>query len=660
MNNELKKTSIPEESIDTVKQLGYSLVDTADKMNSVSKQSALHRFPQMIKDSFKLNEDGQLPALNKFSDIFRNTIGSMPMKVMDFMKLDESGSLKGISSLKEKIRNASNTKMTAPDTSAVDEQISKIKREITRLRETMQNQIHLGKFDSAEDTYQDILMATKALKQYEGIKNQAFQSTEKVSAFKRALAGIKGSAKSINSVKKSFNDVSKAVQDAKSMANKAIHPLRTLRELMSGTSNQASKGMSWGKMLGSSLMYSTIFGAISQIKEAIKAGSDNLVQYSSAYNKSISGMVTSLLYLKNAWAAAFAPIINVVAPYISKFIDMIAGALNAVGQFTAALTGKGHVVQAKKAWYDYGKSLESTGNSASKTSKKLKDAKKAAKDLENYTLGIDELHVIQPNKDDSSSTDPNSDSGKYTGPSPSEMFETIEVPNSMNKLSDMFKEAIKNSDFTDIGRMISDKLANALEGIKWNNIYQHADNFGKDLATFLNGLITPRLFYDLGATIAGAINTALHAANSFAINFDWSNFGSSIASSIQGFFENWDAGLTGETFSNFFSGIFDAMTGFLDTLGETNTFETIGQKIVDFLCGVKWGKMGWSLFGFFKALSKALVDFPSDFAKGVAKGILKHIFGDKFDEEAQKKVEKAFKAIKKFTGTQMENLFTPL
>lgn len=652
LSDNLKKVSVPKEAIDDAQQLGYRLADTADKMNSVSKQSVFHKFPQMMKDSFKMNEDGQLPALQKFSDTFRKSIGSMPTKVMDFMKLDESGSIKGISSLKEKIRDASNTKMKAPDTSAIDEQISKIKREISQLRETMQSEIHLGKFDSAEDTYQDILMATKALKQYEGIKNQAFQSTEKVSAFKRALTGIKGSAKSINSAKKSFNDVSKAIQNARGMASKAIHPFRTLKEMISGVNNSGNKGMSWGRMLGSSLMFSTIFGAISQIKEAIKAGSDNLVQYSSAYNKSISGMVTSLLYLKNAWAAAFAPVVNVVAPYISKFIDMIAGALNAVGQFTAALTGKGRVVQAKKAWYNYGKSLEDTGD-------KIKDTTKKAKDLQNYLLGIDELNVLQPNTDKNDGSNSGSN-GKYTGPSPSEMFETIEVPNSMKDLAKMFKEAIKNSDFTDIGRMISDKLANALEGIKWNNIYQHADNFGKDLATFLNGLITPRLFYDLGATIAGAINTALHAANSFAINFDWSNFGSSIASSIQGFFENWDAGLTGETFSNFFSGIFDAMTEFLDTLGETNTFETIGQKIVDFLCGVKWGKMGWSLFGFFKALSKALVDFPSDFAKGVAKGILKHIFGDKFDEEAQKKVEKAFKAIKKFTGTQMENLFPPL
>ena len=569
--------------------------------------------------------------------------------------------------------NEFNSELQKPAIGTYEDRIKGLKAELSELS----NQ-GFGQYDPQYDAIaKELADVTYAKKQYDAAMRDSAKAdfgkveaeetgdaleraTKKANFFSRALDRIKNSAKSVNSAEKSFNNISKSIQNAKNMANKAMHPLRTLRELMSGTSNQASKGMSWGRMIGSSLMFSTIFGAISQIKEAIKAGSDNLVQYSSAYNKSISGMVSSLLYLKNAWAAAFAPIINVVAPYISKFIDMIAGALNAVGQFTAALTGKGHVAQAKKAWYDYGKSLESTGKSASNTSKKLKDAKKAAKDLENYTLGIDELHVIQPNKDDSSSTDPNSGSGKYTGPSPSEMFETIEVPNSMNKLSDMFKEAIKNSDFTDIGRMISNKLANALEGIKWNNIYQHADNFGKDLATFLNGLITPRLFYDLGATIAGAINTALHAANSFAINFDWSNFGSSIASSIQGFFENWDAGLTGETFSNFFSGIFDAMTGFLNTLDETNTFETIGQKIVDLLCGVKWGKMGWSLFGFFKALSKALVDFPSDFAKGVAKGILKHIFGDKFDEEAQKKVEKAFKAIKKFTGTQMENLFPPL
>lgn len=640
LSDNLKKVSVPNETLDDAKQLGYRLADTADKMNSVSKQSVFHKFPQMMKDSFKMNEDGQLPALQKFSDTFRKSIGGMPVKVMDFMKLDESGSLKGISSLKEKIRNASNTKMKAPDTSAIDEQISSVEREISRMKAILQNQINLGDIESAEETHQEILTLIKDLKQFQSIKNQAFQSTEKVSAFKRALAGIKGSAKSINSAKKSFNDVSKAIQNARSMASKAIHPFRTLKEMISGANNSGNKGMSWGRMLGSSLMFSTVFGAISQIKEAIKAGSDNLVQYSSAYNKSISGMVTSLLYLKNAWAAAFAPVVNVVAPYISRFIDMIAGALNAVGQFTAALTGKGRVVQAKKAWYNYGKSLEDTGD-------KIKDTTKKAKDLQNYLLGIDELNVLQPNTDSNSGSGSSGSGGKYTGPSASEMFETIEVPNSMNKLAEMFKDAIAKSDFTDIGRMISNKLSNALESIDWKSVYHHADNFGKDLATFLNGLITPRLFYDLGATIAGAINTAFHAANSFAINFDWSNLGASLASSITGFFENWDAGLTGETFGNFFSGIFDAMTSFLKKLSSDDTFKTIGQQLVNLLCGIDWKKCIWNLVAFFSAFNNALLDFPTDFVEGIGEAIVEHITGSKFDEEARKKFEEKFAPIKK-------------
>lgn len=640
LSDNLKKVSVPNEALDDAKQLGYRLADTADKMNSVSKQSVFHKLPQMMKDSFKMNEDGELPALQKFSDTFRKSIGGMPVKVMDFMKLDESGSLKGISSLKEKIRSASNTKMKAPDTSAIDEQISSVEREILRMKAILQNQINLGDIESAEETHQEILTLIKDLKQFQSIKNQAFQSTEKVSAFKRALTGIKSSAKSINSAKKSFNDVSKAIQNARGMASKAIHPFRTLKEMISGANNSGNKGMSWGRMLGSSLMFSTIFGAISQVKEAIKAGSDNLVQYSSAYNKSISGMVTSLLYLKNAWAAAFAPVVNVVAPYISKFIDMIAGALNAVGQFTAALTGKGRVVQAKKAWYNYGKSLEDTGD-------KIKDTTKKAKDLQNYLLGIDELNVLQPNTDSNSGSGTSGSGGKYTGPSASEMFETIEVPNSMNKLAEMFKDAIAKSDFTDIGRMISNKLSNALESIDWKSVYHHADNFGKDLATFLNGLITPRLFYDLGATIAGAINTAFHAANAFAINFDWSNLGASLASSITGFFENWDAGLTGETFSNFFTGIFDAITAFVNKLNADDTFKTVGQKLVDLLCGVKWGDMAWSLAGFFTTFYNALIDFPADFTEGIAEALVEHIAGSKFDEEARKKFEEKMAPIKK-------------
>nr|DAH22100.1 MAG TPA: minor tail protein [Caudoviricetes sp.] len=444
------------------------------------------------------------------------------------------------------------------------------------------------------------------------------EEAKEASKLSKILSGTQKVSKSLSST---FGKMGKTVGGVVSKA-------KDLKNLITKT-NKSGGQMSMGRMLGMSLVFSTVFSALSAINNAIKEGSNNLVQYSSDYNKSISGIVTSLLYLKNAWAAAFAPIINVVGPYISAFIDMLARAMNMVGQFTAALTGKGTVVQAKKAWKDYAASLDTTKNSA-------KDASDALKDLMNYTLGIDELNVIPKSSSGSSGS---GSPGSTATPSPSDMFETIEVSDSMNKLAEMFKKALKDSDFTDIGRMLSNKLSSAMESIEWQKIYHKADNFGKDLATFLNGLITPRLFYDLGNTIAGSINTALHSINSFEISFDWKNLGNSLASGLKGFFENWDAGLTGATLSHFASGVLEALKGAIDGLQDDKTFEQIGQKIVDFICGIDWGKIAWDLSGLMVSLANAIINLPNDFLRGVLIGFFTNVF-DMSEEKVEAKLPK--------------------
>lgn len=460
-------------------------------------------------------------------------------------------------------------------------------------------------------------------------------ATRQAGLFKRALNGIKGSSKKINSVKKDFDNVGKSIKNTVKIAKSALHPLRSLRGVLSGESG--TRRMSMGRMLGSSLLFNSVFKTISTIQNAIKEGSDNLVQYSSEYNYSISSMVSSLLYLKNAWAAAFSPIVNVVAPYISQFVDMMASALNSVGQFMAALTGKGFAVQAKKVWKDYAAGLDTAKDSAS-------GAKKELEDLKNYTLGIDELNVIQP-KDDSDSGSGSGSSGSGGAEiSPSDMFETIEVSDSMSTLVEKFKEAIAKSDFTEIGQMIGDKLAGAMEGINWDSVYQKASNFGKDLATFLNGLISPRLFYDVGETVANSINTAFHAVDAFAINFDWSNLGESLAKSLKGFFKNWDARLTADTFSNLVKGILNAIKSSVDAIGNDDVFKDIGQKIVDFIVGIDWKGLTYDLVGFFDSLFDALIDFPQDFARGFMEELIKELFGVEVEIPS---VPKAFKDIVK-------------
>lgn len=561
------------------------------------------------------------------------TLGNIPSQVKEI-----PGKIKEIfGNLKAKIQESSGVKMQPPDSSEIETTLKRIQSEIAITKEAIRQAFSAGDLAGVEELSAGLKELEKSQRAYTKLKESVYGAAQSGNAVTRAFQAIGSIGNKANNLAKGFDKVQKSVANARKMASKAIHPFRTLKELMGGVSS-GGNGMGLGRMIGSSILFSTIFGAISQIKQAVKEGSDNLVQYSDTYNKSISGMVSSLLYLKNAWAAAFAPIINVVAPYVSAFIDMMARALNSVGQFMAALTGKGFVVQAKKAWKDYGASIADTSKNASKG---LNNTNDAAKKLKKTIFGFDELNVLASNDDTGSNGGSGSGSGSgggYTGPSPSDMFETIKVPSSMKDLADKFKEALAKSDFTDIGSMISDKLSNALESIQWNKVYRHAENFGKDIATFLNGLITPRLFYDIGKTLANSINTAFHAANAFAVNFDWSNLGTSLAASIIGFFRNWDAGLTAETFSHFGTGLLEAIKSFVDTLNGNQIFYTIGKKLVDFIFGIDWGQLTYDVVGLSLSLLNALAGLPQQLKNGIRERILEKIFDAESEEELKEKV----------------------
>lgn len=657
---------LQEQFKDSKLEVDISVMGEKELKNFISQTERRYkRLKQTLSDTVELNGSDSISGkawykANMQAMQYKNTLGEAKKAMKEFnSEIGRSalsapitrGDFSGNKAYTQNIQDASeNGLFKQYDSSVIEDYIDSFagataeantfEAQIKRLKAELSNLESQGysQYDPEYDKVaQELAEVTEAQKRYnksmresarqtmdasdiKDASNELDKATKKAGLFKRAINGIKLSSKKINSLKKSFDGVGKSIKNARKMASDAMHPFKALRNLLSGENN-SRRGMSWGRMIGSSLLFNFVFRGISAIQKAIKEGSDNLVQYSSEYNYSISSMVSSLLYLKNAWASAFSPITNDVAPYISQFIDMIASAINSVGQFMAALTGKGFAVQAKKAWKDYAAGLDTTKDSAG-------DAKKALKDLQNYTLGIDELNVIQPSN--SESTGAGSGTGSAT-PSPDDMFETVEVSNSMNKLAEMFKEAVKSSDFTGIGRMISDKLSDELEVINWKSVYKKADNFGKGLATFLNGLITPRLFYDLGKTVASSINTAFHAGNAFAINFNWDNLGESISSSIKGFFENWDAKLTAETFSNFASGTLSALRSAIEELGKNNSFEDIGQKIVDFVCGIEWGELSWDLTGLFKALFDAMIDLPMDLAKGVAESIAKDIFGVDID-----------------------------
>lgn len=188
------------------------------------------------------------------------------------------------------------------------------------------------------------------------------------------------------------------------------------------------------KMVGMSVLYSTVFQLISTIKSAFTEGMQSLAQYSQSVNANISSMMSALMQLRNAFAAAFEPILSVVAPYLATFISWLAKAINMLGQFIAALTGKGYAVQAKKVQMDYAKSLQKTAGGAGK-------AAKALKEMQDYTLGFDELHIIDTKQNDSGGADGGAGGGAGDL-LPTDMFETVEIDSKIQDLAKRFKELL--------------------------------------------------------------------------------------------------------------------------------------------------------------------------------------------------------------------------
>lgn len=498
------------------------------------------------------------------------------------------------------------------DTKKIQTYAAEIKNVKKALAELANQGLHEGDSDYDKKA-RELSLLTERQKEYNRANRQAAKSVikdEQTSTLKKMSSTFKNVTGETKKFASSFKKTISTVGKASSVIKKAINSLGKLKNSIVGVRKQSDKGMNLGRMIGSSIAFSTVFQAISLIKQAIAEGSKNLTQYSGEYNNSISSMVSSLLYLKNAWAAAFAPIVNVVAPYISSFINMLSSALNKVGQFFAALTGKTVAVQSKKVWKDYGSSLKNVGSGASDASKGLNDAAKSAKEFQDYTLGIDELN-IQPKADANTSGSGAGGSGSGGGGgtelSPQDMFETVDVTSGVSEFSKKVKEAWEKADFTEIGHIIGNKLNSALESIPWESIQETSWRIGKSIATLLNGIVeTDGLGNTIGESIGEAINSGIIGVNSFLDNTHWDSVGKFLGDGLNGVVNT----INFEKIGHFISQKWNAI------------FETIGEATRKF----DWKKFGKEVSdGFNTAISDFKWEENAKYLSDLVKGLLDSI-----------------------------------
>lgn len=464
-----------------------------------------------------------------------------------------------------------------------------------RQKELEKSGIGLG-YAEYDNNIAEIAQINSALKDYQksltytGQETKTFSKTTQ-SAFLKA-AGVVG------------NFVQRIGKGLASKAKQAVSSLKGVDK----SSNKVSKSiLKLSNMFKLMLIRMAMRAAIQGVKE----GMQNLVQYSDNANQAMSGLMTNMTYLKNSFAAAFAPILSYVAPVLNTLINLLATAVGYINQFFSALGGGNTFIRAKKANEDYAASLKKTGGAASQAGK---DAKKAL-------APFDDLVQIQQQGTDASGGG---------GASPADMFETVGIDQGISDFANKLKELFDAGDWEGIGKLLGEKINEAVQSfteyISWDNLGGRITAFVTAFTTLFNSLVASIDWYAIGIMMGTGINTLANTLYLLLTQIDWFLLGNALSQSLMGMVNTVDWNLVGATIGAYFQAQISGLLGFI--VG--TDWGAIGSAFATCLMGIT-GQIDWVQFGYLLAAGlngafALLLQFAatfdwSEFGNQVATGI---------------------------------------
>lgn len=414
-------------------------------------------------------------------------------------------------------------------------------------------------------------------------------------AAKRELSKIPGIVKgAFSSATRTVLNFGKSL--GKGLADKAKQAVSSLKGLGKSSNSVSKSILKLSNMFKLMLIRMAMRAAIQGVKE----GMQNLVQYSDSANQSMSNLMSGMTYLKNSFAAAFAPILSIVAPVLNTLINLLATAVGYINQFFSALGGGSTFVRAKKANEDYAASLKKTGGAASKAGK---DAKKAR-------APFDDLVQIQQQGADASG-------GGGGGASPSDMFETVGIDKGISGFANKLKEMFAAGDWEGIGQLIGQKINEAVQSftefISWDNIGAQITAFVTAFTTLFNSLVAKIDWYSIGVMFGTGINTIAHTLYLLLTQIEWFALGNALSQGLMGMVNTVEWGLVGATIGAYFQAQISGLLGFI--IG--TDWGAIGTALSDCIVGIadkiEWEQLGYLFAAGLNAVFDAMLQFAKDF-----------------------------------------------
>lgn len=585
---------------------GTIIIDTeinADGMKAGSKEveAAVRRMSASVND---LGTKART-ALNK--------------QVDSFLKLNKeyAAQAQKVEELKQKVAEYGKQKIPTDEYNDIQTQIDQARAKMDRLTASQEKFLAMGgnkksnaykryQYDIeelantvkyAEDELRDLENAGKAFT-FGTKAKEAAADMERLAAAERKLADMNNRiGTSYSSIKGQVDDYKNSLLKSSSTQQTASRTGRSLSKSLRDTGKSANSAkLGIGRMLGTSILFSFVFQAISGAINAMKEGFTNLAQYSGETNNSISMLMSSLETLKNSLATAFAPILNVVAPILSKFIDMLATAASYVSMFFAFLSGKSTYTKAIAVQKDYAGGLEDTAAAARDAAGATDEAADAA---ERYLSPLDDINKYTDQNTGSGGGGGSPGGGGGGGGSGSgPLFEEVPIDNEFADILDDVIEKLKQirdifmSGFWDgLGdyKPILEELQSDLESIGRSlkeiftdpDVQSAAANFAESFIYNLGRIVgsAASIGLSIAANLIGGIESYLSKNIDRIKSFLVSMFtiGAEIFDQV---------GLAAQTVAEIFSSVFASQTAQNLTGNIIGIFSSIGMTAMEILARV--------------------------------------------------------------------------
>lgn len=401
--------------------------------------------------------------------------------------------------------------------------------------------------------------------------------------------------------------------------------------------------------------------------------------------QTISSPANMVRILKSEISQLAKAVGQLLYPAFKAILPVLIAAVDLIKEFVVSLAS---VFGQKIEFTDFSKTQKDIGgvtNAMDDTADATKAAAKAAKD---YTMGFDELNIIDPSQNSGSSGSGGGATGNllgdvdlsqydmfkdYAGSAVDEIKEKLKSLNSfqigtqigeqLNKLMGMIYDAIHSIDWASLGAFFADGVNGLVDSVDW-------DLFGRLLADkfiiefeLLGGFLSQLDWASVLNAFIDGFSGFFHELSDWIATVDWTGVGKQLTDKLSDALQNVEIEKLARVFFNF---ITDSINAVSDFLAGTDSYQ-LGQDLVDFairaVTSVDWAGLAQAIGRFFGEAFIEALDFMGGLVSRIADYFEKKVAEGPFDNVGLNIVYGIYygiqDAITNVASWIIENVFNP-